>query len=162
MIANVRVDDRLLHGQVTQGWVPALGIKMIGVLSERVCCDSVAQMVMKLGAPHDLNLEFRRPAELAHDWNQLNQRKESVMILTDQLDQLDAAIEAGANPDSVTLGNVHAPGAELSLTKTVECSASQLSILRRWLKRGSRLEIRSGVHDRPEPLETHPCLASNP
>lgn len=162
MIANVRVDDRLLHGQVTQGWVPALGIKMIVVLSERVCCDAMAQMVMKMGAPQDLALEFRRPTELGHDWGQLTQRKESVMILTDKLDQLDAAMEAGAVPETVTLGNVHAPDAELALTRTVECSASQLTILRRWLKRGSRLEIRSGVHDKPEPLESHPCLASNP
>jgi mannose/fructose/N-acetylgalactosamine-specific phosphotransferase system component IIB len=122
----------------------------------------MAQMVMKLGAPHDLSLEFRRPAELAHDWDQLKRRREPVMILTDQLDQLDAAIEAGADPETVTLGNVHAPSAELSLTKTVECSSSQLGILRRWLRRGSRLEIRSGVHDLPERLETHPCLASNP
>jgi PTS system mannose-specific IIB component len=39
MSYTIRIDDRLVHGQVVQGWIKHLEIDTIAVCSDEVYCD---------------------------------------------------------------------------------------------------------------------------
>jgi len=70
MYKQIRVDQRLIHGQVTQGWVHALSLNAIVVLSQTLSDNQVAQKIMMLGVPDDLQVFFLSPLELAQRWDE--------------------------------------------------------------------------------------------
>ena len=54
----VRVDDRLIHGQVVVGWVKALGAKRIVVVDDDVAESEWQRELYTLGTPPDVAVEF--------------------------------------------------------------------------------------------------------
>ena len=68
----VRIDDRLIHGQVVAGWLRAIGAKRIVIVDDATARDEFLREVLTLAAPegvpvevHDLASGTARCAELA-------------------------------------------------------------------------------------------------
>lgn len=51
MIKMMRVDDRLIHGQVAVMWTKELGIERIIVASDKVAANSIQVSALKMAAP---------------------------------------------------------------------------------------------------------------
>ncbi len=56
MISLIRVDDRLIHGQVMAVWVRALNITHIIVVDDDTAADLFSQQVMRLAIPQGMAL----------------------------------------------------------------------------------------------------------
>ncbi len=57
-ISLVRLDDRLIHGQVVVGWVQALAATHIMVVDDRVRANEWEQEIYRLGVPAGLGVSF--------------------------------------------------------------------------------------------------------
>jgi len=57
-IALVRVDSRLVHGQIIEAWVPYLKIRCICVANDEVANDFFRETVMKLAVPQGVEVFF--------------------------------------------------------------------------------------------------------
>ncbi|MEN3013768.1 MAG: PTS sugar transporter subunit IIB [Endomicrobiia bacterium] len=53
----IRIDDRLLHGQVIEGWVKPLKIEKIVVASDVVSCDPLQRSLYLVSTPEAVKLE---------------------------------------------------------------------------------------------------------
>lgn len=53
----IRIDDRLLHGQVIEGWVKPLKIEKIVIASDIICYDSMQQSLYSISTPEYVKLE---------------------------------------------------------------------------------------------------------
>lgn len=51
MLAQLRVDDRLIHGQVAVVWTKELNTKLIVVANDHAANDKVMQMTLKMAVP---------------------------------------------------------------------------------------------------------------
>lgn len=49
----VRVDDRLIHGEVVVGWLNTLGVRKIVVVDDGVAKDEFVKEILRLAAPAD-------------------------------------------------------------------------------------------------------------
>lgn len=70
-IVLTRVDDRLIHGQVVVGWVPALQVRRIVLVSDDVAENPWEQELYVLGVPSGLEVVFASVAATLggiHDW----------------------------------------------------------------------------------------------
>jgi mannose/fructose/N-acetylgalactosamine-specific phosphotransferase system component IIB len=56
MISLIRLDDRLIHGQVIAVWARALGTTQIVVADDDVAADSFTRQVMQLAMPPSIKL----------------------------------------------------------------------------------------------------------
>ena len=54
MLKLIRVDDRLLHGQVALTWTPALSVDCILVANDRIAGDEFLRMTLGLAKPAGL------------------------------------------------------------------------------------------------------------
>jgi len=54
VIALVRVDNRLLHGQILETWIPRLGIREVVVADDDAARSDLARAAMTLCVPPDL------------------------------------------------------------------------------------------------------------
>ena len=66
MISLIRIDDRLIHGQVMAVWVRTLGVTHILVIDDAVAADPFSQQVMRLAVPAAIALTIS-PVDTAAD-----------------------------------------------------------------------------------------------
>ncbi len=57
-IAFLRIDDRLVHGQVIVGWLPEIKPDNLVVVNDTVADDEMRQDLMSLSVPPDIDLDF--------------------------------------------------------------------------------------------------------
>lgn len=51
----IRVDDRLIHGQIVTAWASNLGIKRIIAVDDSLASNQALKTIMMMGIPKDLN-----------------------------------------------------------------------------------------------------------
>ena len=60
MVELLRVDDRLLHGQVAYAWCKNLTVNLIVIANDEVTKDQAAKNAFALSKPAGINWLFRR------------------------------------------------------------------------------------------------------
>lgn len=103
----VRVDDRLLHGQVVVGWAQALQLDRFIVASDRLLSDSNLTQAMLALLPPGIEGDTVRLETAAEKWKQGELNHGRTMILVEHpLDALKL-IRHGAPMKTLTLGGMH-------------------------------------------------------
>lgn len=59
MIQRIRIDDRLLHGQVAFSWKSKLGFDAVVIASDEAAADPLRKQVMKMCCPDGVKLAVR-------------------------------------------------------------------------------------------------------
>lgn len=65
MIVKIRIDDRLLHGQVAYSWKSALSYDAIVIASDSAANDDIRKMAIKLCCPDGVKLAIRSISDAA-------------------------------------------------------------------------------------------------
>jgi PTS system mannose-specific IIB component/fructoselysine and glucoselysine-specific PTS system IIB component len=76
-LSLVRLDDRLIHGQVVVGWVQALAATHIMVVDDRVWANEWEQEIYRLGVPAGLGVSFESvesAADKVAEWLKVPER----------------------------------------------------------------------------------------
>jgi PTS system mannose-specific IIB component len=68
-IALVRVDERLIHGQITMNWTRTLGANLILCVNDEVANNSFQKNIMKLAAPPGSKVEIEAVDSAAEKLN---------------------------------------------------------------------------------------------
>lgn len=153
MIALVRVDNRLLHGQILETWIPRLGIDEVVVGDDEAAASDLARAAMCLCVPPDLPIRVLRVAEVP--WAELARAKGKVLVLLRDVAALAAARAAGLAPDlapRVNLGNVHFGPGRRPVTPSVFLAGPELETLRALGGAGFEIEARAIPSEAPAGL----------
>jgi PTS system mannose-specific IIB component len=102
-IRFLRIDDRLIHGQVIVGWLPELNVQYLVVANQKVAHDPVRQDMMSLTVPEGVTLVFKNPPEVLLD---AAFTEESMMVVASPKDAWDC-LQAGIVPERLNVGGMH-------------------------------------------------------
>jgi len=155
----VRIDDRLIHGQVVAGWLRALGAKRIVIVDDATARDEFLREVLMLAAPQGVPVEVHGVAEGAARCLELASSPEPVIVLARSPRTILGLRQAGVPIEVVDLGGMGAGPGRRRLHKTISVSPEELGELRELEKMGTRVEIQIVADDRPIPFRS---LDSNP
>jgi PTS system mannose-specific IIB component len=153
VIALVRVDNRLLHGQILETWIPRLGIGEVVVGDDEAARSDLAQAAMCLCVPPGLPIRVLRVAEVP--WAELARGTGKALVLLRDVGALAAARAGGLTPDlapQVNLGNVHFGPGRKPVTPSVFLAEAELQTLRDLAAAGFQLEARSIPSEAPAGL----------
>lgn len=131
-IALVRVDDRLIHGQVVVGWVQALRAKRIVLVDDDVRADAWEQELYRLGVPPDLAVEFASVDEAAQRVSDWEESKQRTIVLVGSVDTVARLCRQTQVISRINVGGVHdtrGRSQRLSYVYLSEAEARQLSEL---------------------------------
>ena len=102
----VRIDDRLIHGQVITRWLTQYQINEIVTIDTALSKDAFMQEVFKMAAPKGVKITIvnvedavKRQQEGAFDKNR-------VMVLFKGVAELNAAVQAGLKLEKVQIGGL--------------------------------------------------------
>jgi PTS system mannose-specific IIB component len=155
----VRIDDRLIHGQVVAGWLRALGAKRIVIVDDATSRDEFLREVLTLAAPQGVPVEVYGVADGAARCLELASSPEPVIVLARSPRTVLGLRQAGVPIEVVDLGGMGAGPGRRRLHKTISVSPEELESLRELEKMGTRVEIQIVADDRPIPFRS---LDSNP
>jgi PTS system mannose-specific IIB component len=148
----VRIDDRLIHGQVVAGWLRALGAERIVIVDDASARDEFLREVLTLAAPQGVPVEVAGVADGAARLIALAGTPESVMVLARNPRTVLALRVAGVPIEVVDLGGMGSGPGRRRLHKTISVSPDELRELRELEQLGTRVEIQIVADDRPIPF----------
>lgn len=140
MIPLVRVDNRLIHGQVVSTWIPHLQVDRVVVVDDEAAGSPLIQAAMQLAVPPDIQAEIR-PVD-AGGLQALAKSGERVLVLVRDVATAEVvAPQVGAR--QLNLGNVHWMEGRKSISPSVFLSEEEVAALERLAARGVEVEVRA-------------------
>lgn len=102
MIKHLRIDNRLIHGQVAVAWMKYINAKAIIICNDKVASDPIQKMALPLAARGSKVLVFSVAETLKYE---KEHQEETLFIITKfPSDALDL-IKAGIKIESINVGN---------------------------------------------------------
>jgi len=154
VIALVRVDNRLLHGQVLEAWMPKLGATSVVVADDEAALSPLARAAMTLCVPCEIPARVERLADV--DFAGLAESKAVVLLLVRDVAGLIEATRRGLTPARaplINLGNVHFAVGRRPVTPSVFLTAGELESLKGLAAAGYVVEARAVPTEAPLGLE---------
>ena len=150
-VSLMRVDNRLVHGQVLEAWLPALDAHGILVADDEAAGNVLARSAMSLAIPPKVKFEVLRVAAAAEALKPGGRgppAPRTLVLLRDVRDAV-ALHEAGVAIPQLNLGNVHFGVGRRQVAPSVFLDQSELSALERLQADGTKVEIRAVPSEPP-------------
>ncbi len=151
-IALLRVDDRLVHGQVVEGWLPFLGADLVAVVSDAAAADRVQTALMKMALPPAVGLVCLKVADAPAALSAPPAAARKVLILVPAPAEALALLEKGVVVDRVNVGGLHFTVGKVQLGRALFLDEKDKKALQAIAARGVRLEGRPLPSDPEEDL----------
>ena len=100
----LRVDDRLIHGQVIAGWVRPLGIRSIILASDRLSHDEWACSAYRLAIPDGIDFSCYTIEDCVKYTNTENKKR--VMVLVESVREASQLVKKGITIKEVNVGGL--------------------------------------------------------
>jgi PTS system mannose-specific IIB component len=150
-VALMRVDNRLVHGQVLEAWLPALGAHGILVADDEAAGNVLARAAMALAIPPRVSFQVLRieaAAELLKPGGKGPQASRTLVLLRDVRDAV-ALHDQGVPIPRLNLGNVHFGAGRKQVAPSVFLGAGELAALERLAAQGTFVEVRAVPGESP-------------
>lgn len=137
-----RIDDRLIHGQVTVGWGQKLAPDHILLANDEVAADPWQARVYAGAVPPEIKvsvLSVAAAARVLREPEQLEMLGRKVFLLTESASDMHDVVAAGAPVGRVNVGGMHFSRGKRELITSVYADRRDLAALRAMAERG--LEI---------------------
>lgn len=105
-IVNVRVDARLIHGQVATMWTRKLNATRIMVIDNEIVKSDVQKMTLKTAVPRGVHLSILTSQGAAKRLKDKKYQGQRVFILVRDPSMLQGLVEQGVKLDSINVGNM--------------------------------------------------------
>ena len=145
----LRIDDRLIHGQVVEGWLKNIRVHRIVVASDTVQADETQKALWMLAVPSGIELSCLSLQEAAHEWKNGTWKNERVLVLVSTPDEAFALLENGAPIKSVNLGGLHFRQGRVQILKGISLDDADVRALQAMAGKGVMLEARALPLDEP-------------
>ena len=146
-ISFVRIDDRLIHGQVATVWVKAYDCNRIMCCSDEVAKDELRKQLVLQVTPPGLKAYILPIQKAIEAFN--NPKYDSFntfFLFTNPTDVL-RMVEAGIPLESVNLGGMRYVDGKTQISQAVSVNEQDIEALKKLDERGVKLELRQLAKD---------------
>lgn len=154
MIKLTRIDDRLLHGQVSFTWTPAVSADCLVVANDKVAGDEFMKMTLNLAKPPAAKLLIKSLADTITFLNDPRSQTMKILVLISSVK--DAAVLAGAVKEvqSINFGGLRTKEGTRLISKAIAVTDEDIEIVKELLAKGIELEVRQVPTDKKVFVET--------
>lgn len=153
MVKLLRIDDRLVHGQVAFTWTPALGIDCLFVANDRVAKDEFLRMTLGLAKPAGAKLLIKSIADSIAWLNDTKNKGQQSLVLVDSVKDAHALATGIEEIKSINFGGIRAKAGAKPVSKALALTDGDIVLIRELLAKGLELEARQVPTDKKQLLE---------
>ena len=134
MISLVRVDNRLIHGQVVEAWLPRIRANRLLVADDEAAGNLLTRTAMGLAV--QAFIEVRIEPLLKVDYVSIGLDSSRTLVLVRDIASLMGARERGLKLTQVNLGNIHFGVKRRRVSPSVFLSQEELDQLKMLVQEG--------------------------
>ena len=149
----VRVDDRLIHGQVVTQWVKVFKAQKIVVIDDTVAKDKMQKNILKQAAASDIKVSILSVEKAAEVWEKNKFGNLSVFVLFKDVKQIAKLKEKGVSFDEITLGNMSIVNGRKQIYKSTGFTEEEAQVLFDLQKDGMHIFFQTQPTDKKESLD---------
>ncbi len=139
----VRIDNRLVHGQVIETWIPYCGAKVLVVANDALKKDDIRQEIIKIAIPPSVRVLFCDLYSVQEEIDKLSQEEEtSIFILFASCQDARKAYDSGFSFPILNIGNLHHAEGKITLCEHIFLSEEDIECLRFFKREGITIDFR--------------------
>ena len=142
MIKFVRVDHRLLHGQVAFAWTKSLGTDCILIANDKVVQDEIHSSALRLSKPSGVKLVIKNIADSIEALNSGVTDKYKLFIIIGSIADAYRLCSAVPAIKSVNLGGIKSEEGKVQISKAIYVSEEEKETIRKIADLGIEVEVR--------------------
>jgi fructoselysine and glucoselysine-specific PTS system IIB component len=149
-VSLLRIDDRLIHGQVAFGWTTSLGVNTILVVNDEAKNDPMKATALNLAKPNNVTLYIRGVEESGEIVQKFTQSKKSdVLVLVKDTKDARRLLEgAGGTIKEINVGGLRYSEGKRKLTDLIAVDEQDIENLKAIERMGVNIEFRMLPKDR--------------
>ncbi|MBK4775431.1 PTS mannose transporter subunit IIAB [Candidatus Pantoea edessiphila] len=146
-ISLVRIDDRLIHGQITTRWTKETKVQRIIVVNDEISQDDIRTTLLKQSSPPGITAHVINVDKMIRVWNNPKYSQDRVMLLfTNPIDVL-RVVEKGVNIKAVNIGGMAFKEGKLQVSKAVSLDEKDITAFNKLNELNIELEVRKVSND---------------
>jgi PTS system mannose-specific IIB component len=155
MLKLVRIDDRLIHGQVAIGWTSNTGANTIFVANDEAQKDRIKAMALDMAKPAGVKLYIRSLAESGPIVEKFAaaQKAQVLVLVRTVKDALALAKESGGVIKTINVGGLRFEEGKHKLNDFISVSDQDVQDLRELQAMGVELDFRMLPRDKKQTLD---------
>jgi mannose/fructose/N-acetylgalactosamine-specific phosphotransferase system component IIB len=153
MIILARIDDRLIHGQVIEGWVNFLKATSILVADDKVAANLRQRSIMEISVPERLKVVIGKVEEICEKVRSSSLDAERAILLFSNPADVVRCLKAGLSFPKINLGGLHFVPGKRKIMDVLAVDDADLEALQDILRQGVKVEIQTVPTEKPLPLE---------
>ena len=138
-IVNIRIDDRLIHGQVAAVWSRTTKAERIMVVDDQVVHDVVNKEALKMACPQQCKLSILTAEKAAANLAANKYEGQNVFIVAKSPKTMRDIYDAGYHFDHVNVGNMGGKQNTMMLKKAVSVSSEDAANFRYLAEHGVKI-----------------------
>jgi len=153
MIVFARIDDRLIHGQVVEGWVNFLKATCIVVADDAVASNPLQRSIMELSVPQGLKVLIGRVEEVCTTLRTGLFDAERVLLLFSAPADVLRALRSGLGCPALNIGGMHYIPGKRKLMDVLAVDDIDLEALKDLSAMGIKIDVQTVPTQKSQPLE---------
>jgi mannose/fructose/N-acetylgalactosamine-specific phosphotransferase system component IIB len=137
----VRIDDRLIHGQVIAVWCRHRRFTRIVIVDDAVAADPFMQEVLKLAAPPDLRVDILSLADGIRELAADAPGRTTTMVLVKTPQAARRLYEGGVEFKALNVGGIGSGPGRRNIFKNISASAEEIAILKELMGKGVEITL---------------------
>ena len=105
-VTFVRVDSRLIHGQVSTAWVHHTGVNRLMVVNDKAAHDSMERALLNMAKPRNIRVLNVLTIKQAVEMIRNDTGKDKVMIIARTPHDVKGLVDGGVAITELNLGNM--------------------------------------------------------
>lgn len=146
MLKCLRVDHRLLHGQVAFSWTSALNADCILIANDQVVNDDLRKTTMKMAKPNGVKLVMKSIEDSIQAFNSGVTDKYRLFIVVESIQDAYDLVK-GTNIKKINLGGTKATSETRNISKAVNVTEKETELLKELIQSGVDVEIQMVPED---------------
>ena len=152
MIKFLRVDHRLLHGQVAFSWTQYVGADCILIANDNVPNDELRKTTIKLAKPPSVKLVIKNIDDSIESIKSGVTDKYKLFIVVESVTDAWRIVNGVEGIRSINLGGIKAKEGSQNISKAINLLPEEIVQLQQLIDSGVEVEIRQVPNDRKQLL----------
>ena len=148
-IALVRIDNRLVHGQLLEAWIPFLKASCIAVVDDLVSADYFRETVIRMAVPREVRVIVSSIAEFSKTYSYRRGDGSKTIVLFSGIKDAYESFLLGFRFDRLNIGNVFSEDCKLCCTPSVLLNDDDICNMNHLRDEGVRIELRRVPREKP-------------
>lgn len=137
----IRIDDRLIHGQVVTQWLKDTNGNRILIVDNELVGNRMMQRILKAAAPPGIKVEILTVSDAVAELKKDAVLGENIVILVKYPQVLEEMLDEGITMKKIILGGMGLTAQRKRFNKNVAASEEEINCIKRIVSKGVTMEF---------------------